>query len=76
MSDRITFKCDACEQPVVIDETNPPKAEDIITCIKCGRVFGRFDAVQAAIIEAGKATLDNMLKDTVEKLQDTGWKRG
>lgn len=59
--DRITFKCADCGQPVVIDNDEPPKDGDIISCLGCGRAFGSYAEVRDAMIEAGKKEVDRLI---------------
>ena len=63
MSDRITFKCIDCGSPVTVDDANPPKDDDILSCCGCGRTFGTYAQIREAMIEEGKKVVDKMIDD-------------
>jgi NAD-dependent SIR2 family protein deacetylase len=59
-TDRITFSCIDCGEPVRISEANSRDDGTIISCTNCGREFGTFGVVRKAMIAAGKAEIDKM----------------
>ena len=61
MTDRVTFECTDCRHPVMIDEDNPPKDDDVIACIGCGRTFGTYAQVKEAVIQMGKEEIDRLI---------------
>lgn len=63
MSGRITVKCADCGQAVMIDDENPPKDDDVISCLGCGRTFGTYAQVREAVTAMGEEELDRMIDD-------------
>lgn len=59
-TDRVTFKCTECEHPVSVDQDNPPDDHDVISCLGCGRDFGAYREVKAALVEFAKAEIDRI----------------
>ncbi|MDE2184806.1 MAG: hypothetical protein KGJ78_17470 [Alphaproteobacteria bacterium] len=72
--DRITFKCTDCGHAVVIDQSKPPKDDDILKCFGCGREFGPYKTVKAAMIKAGKSEIEKMVFKAFGK--KPVWKKG
>jgi DNA-directed RNA polymerase subunit RPC12/RpoP len=60
-TDRITFKCADCEQPVFL--RRDPKDDDVVSCDKCGRQFGTYSDVRAAMIEHGKSEFAGLVDE-------------
>ncbi|AZO70993.1 MAG: hypothetical protein E5V92_13615 [Mesorhizobium sp.] len=75
-SDQITFKCNDCGHAVSIDESNPPKDDDILKCFGCGREFGRYAQVKEALIELAKAEIDKMVENTFGTGVKPTWTKG
>jgi transcription elongation factor Elf1 len=63
--DRITFNCTTCSHPVSIDNDAPPNDDEIISCMGCGKKFGLYSQVKQAMIDAGKAEIDRIVKETL-----------
>lgn len=70
-SDFISFECDLCGSPIIIDGDNPPQDDDILSCQGCGRDFGPYGKVKDAIIEMARAELDEMIADTLKGISRT-----
>ena len=72
-SDKITFKCTACEHPVSIDDDNPPGDNDMLKCFGCGIELGRYAELKGKLIELAKAEVDRVTKEYFGK--GVTWKK-
>lgn len=50
-----TFHCDKCGEPFAIDEANPPKDDEAVTCGGCGQVFGFYGLLKQRLIDEAEA---------------------
>ncbi len=66
-SDRLTFKCEACQADITIDEANPPNDDDMYCCPGCGREIATYGALKVALVDAAKTHVDKMFNDRFGK---------
>jgi hypothetical protein len=69
-----TFRCQVCGVTLGIDEANPPADDDIFACNGCGREIGQFGVVKAALIQASKDHIDEIISGTFGKPIKLDWK--
>lgn len=50
-----TFECDKCGTALAIDEANPPKDDDAITCGGCGQHFGFYGPLKERLVSEAEA---------------------
>jgi uncharacterized Zn finger protein len=50
----LVLKCPACSQRTVETPADPARLDFIVKCTNCGKVFGRWEQVQAAFVAKGK----------------------
>lgn len=74
MTDRITFNCADCGHIVSIEKGNPPNDDNILSCFGCGREFGPYRTVKAAMIESAKAEIDKLTERTFGKGIKPKWR--
>jgi hypothetical protein len=63
----VTFKCDDCGHAIAIDESNPPKDDDIYKCPGCGRELGRYAEVKDALVGLAKAEVERVTEAILGK---------
>jgi DNA-directed RNA polymerase subunit RPC12/RpoP len=71
---RISFSCTECGSDMFVLPHNPPKDDDIIRCAGCNREIGRYDDIQRAAIDAGKAEIDKITMNIFGKKPT--WRKG
>ena len=58
MSGNIFFECTVCGLNNVIDESEPPKRDAVLSCHGCGHEFGEFSTIRDALVTANRAEFD------------------
>ncbi|UJW87924.1 hypothetical protein [Devosia sp. SL43] len=64
----ITFACDKCGNTLAIDETNPPKDDDAVTCGGCGQHFGFYGLFKERLKDEAEAKARDWFNDLTKGL--------
>jgi len=70
--DQVSFSCVECGSVEFVFPNQPPNDDDIISCAGCKREIGRYDVIRLALINAGKAEIDEIATKIFGKKPD--WK--
>lgn len=65
-TDRITFKCAKCGGASFV-YPRQPKANDMVTCNRCGAT-GRYADIQTKAIKEAKRVTEKLLADAIKKV--------